>query len=224
MIKTSTKTSIIWKALAVIGVLFMFVGTFGTEAKAETPERNTRGIAIYERGVLNLTGDTQQWGVGLYGPNNARGVLNLEYYAQYGFGVGIADQTYYTLKLPEEFASISDMPEFKLAVSGLYRQRITGIALKNYQYMQQDIAIENNTIIFKNPQFSYVVETRILVDVQIDLGAFINATGVRIPRAVGQGYRFMGTNIQDTNLLNWSIINASDAAAYTATNVLDFMA
>ncbi|MBL1225808.1 hypothetical protein [Enterococcus sp. BWR-S5] len=222
MIKSVTKTSIIWKALALLGALFMFVGTFGAEAEAA--EKSTRGISVYERGVLNLTGDTQQWGVGYYGPANARGVLNLEYYAQYGFGVGIADQTYYTVKLPDEFASISAMPEFKQAITGLYRQKATGITLKRYEYMQQDIAIENNTVIFKNPKFSYIVETRIHVDVQIDLGAFINNTGVHIPRAVGANYRFMGTNIQNTNLLNWNIFNGTDADARTVTNVLDFMA
>lgn len=105
-----------------------------------------------------------------------------------------------------------------------YTQMATGIPLAHYVYMPSDIKIENNAIIFTNPRFSYIVETRLYIDVFIDLGRFVTNTGVHIPdNSDNYGYRFLGTTVQPRDLLNWSIFSRSAADYYTETRVLDYM-
>lgn len=203
------------------------ISPVAASAETETemaPQIQTNGIAVYERGSLKLAGDVQKYGLGYYGPTNAKGILTLNYYTQYGLGVGISDQTYYTIKLPKEFEEFSSHPEFKRAVAGTFTQKAIGIPLNRYNYMQQDISVENNTLVFKNPKYSYIVEGRMLMDVDIDLGNFVSKTGLHIPENEdGAGYRFMGTNTQNVNLINWSIFNYTEADAHTETSTLDFM-
>jgi hypothetical protein len=194
----------------------------GTQAEA-VEKIESRGISVYERGVLKINGTAATSGIKYDAKNNAIGVLSLNYYAQYGFGGGLADQTYYTLKLPQEFEQISKTDSFKKAVTAKFRQKATGITMKKYNYMQQDFYVEDNTLIFKNPRFSYIVESRILVDVNIDLGKVINETGMHIPRAkdIASRYRFMGQNVQNTNLINWNVLFGSDNDAKTTYSVMD---
>lgn len=208
-----------------LGVLASaFPMNVNAEGSLSTSASQVRGISVYERGVLRLNGDVNDYGIGYYGHGVAKGILNLNYYAQYGLGAGIDDQTYYVLKLPQEFEKFSSFSEFKKSITGRYTQKAVGIPLKKYDYMQQDITIENNTVIFKNPRFSYIVEARILVDLKIDLGKFVTISGIHIPdNEDNNGYRFMGTNVQNRNLLNWSIFSGTDADRRTNTRVFDFM-
>ncbi|WP_088810706.1 MULTISPECIES: hypothetical protein [unclassified Listeria] len=194
----------------------------GTALASDNEMIQATGISVYERGSLKIKGTAAKSGISYDAKNNATGVLSLNYYAQYGFGGGVADQTYYTLKLPQEFEEISKTDSFKKAVTAKFRQKATGITMKSYKYMQQDFSIEDNTLIFKNPRFSYIVESRILVDVDIDLGKVINETGMHIPKAnETTKYRFMGQNVQNVNLINWNLLFGSDNDAKTTFNVMD---
>ncbi|HFU7090437.1 TPA: immunoglobulin-like domain-containing protein, partial [Bacillus cereus] len=162
----------------------------------------TKAVGIFSQGKLD-------GGLTTYKPmEEGSGLLSLHFEAKTLLEAKLAETTYITVKLPEEFKGIAATPNFKKYISGKVKlPNSLGIGFKTYEYKESDIDVYSDRIVFKNPRSTtLLVGSKTTADINIDFGKAIKETDVHVPKSVDvRGYEFKA-HLDKAAIVDWNLI------------------
>lgn len=139
--------------------------------------------------------------------------------------LGIADKTFYQIKLPNEFKPLLEDPRFINYLSGEMKAYNLGIPIKSYTYKSTDIKVdpESCSLIIQNPKVTTIVGLlpHVFCSVNIDLGGFVTDTEIRVPNSLDGKYHFDTALTQDTNIIDWTVGGGKESSGYLEYRQLD---
>ena len=146
------------------------------------------------------------------------GILTVDLNITQLANLGIADKTYYQVKLPNEFKPLLEDPRFINYLSGEMKAYNLGIPIKSYTYKSTDIRVdpENCSLVIQNPNITTIVGLlpRVYCSVNIDLGGFVTDTEIRIPGSLDGKYHFNTGLTQDNNIIDWTVGGGKESSGF----------
>ena len=146
------------------------------------------------------------------------GILTVDLNITQLANLGIADKTFYQIKLPNEFKPLLEDPRFINYLSGEMKAYNLGIPIKSYTYKSTDIKVdpESCSLIIQNPKVTTIVGLlpHVFCSVNIDLGGFVTDTEIRVPNSLDGKYHFDTALTQDTNIIDWTVGGGKESSGY----------
>lgn len=153
------------------------------------------------------------------------GILTVDLNITQLANLGIADKTFYQIKLPNEFKPLLEDPRFINYLSGEMKAYNLGIPIKSYTYKSTDIKVdpESCSLIIQNPKVTTIVGLlpHVFCSVNIDLGGFVTDTEIRVPNSLDGKYHFDTALTQDTNIIDWTVGGGKESSGYLEYRQLD---
>jgi co-chaperonin GroES (HSP10) len=153
------------------------------------------------------------------------GILTVDLNITQVANLGIADKTYYQVKLPNEFKPLLEDPRFINYLSGEMKAYNLGIPIKSYTYKSTDIKVDpdNCSLIIQNPSITTVIGLfpHVYTSVSIDLGGFVTDTEIRVPSSLDGKYHFNTALTQDNNVIDWTVGGGKESSGYLEYAKLD---
>lgn len=210
---TSTKTSDAGTTSTVADNQTSAAGQTATGATTDSSSSDATSVSPYALnliswGSLDYVGMSNNAQQGLTIENGVTtGVIQMKFDMQSVAGAKWGDKSQFVMKLPQEFAEISQTKEFRDNITGRYRAWTAGIKVKDYNYKSMDIKVENNQIIIDNPKTTDVlgVLPHTTIDLSIDLGKAVTDSGVRVMNSNSGFYDFQAALRGDENTIDWTI-------------------
>ncbi|GKQ43368.1 hypothetical protein RD055328_12910 [Companilactobacillus sp. RD055328] len=180
-----------------------------SETKQDSVVAKPTDLNLITWGKMTYSGDADK---GLHLADGVTtGTLGFQTDIQSIASIGIADKTYYRVKLPEEFRELAKTDAFRRALSGHFRAWNLGIPWANYTYKSEDIRVDtvNNELIFNDPALSVVIGLfpHVTLDMSVDLGKAITESGVRIADSHDGYYHFQSALAGNNNVIDWTLGN-----------------
>ncbi|MGL9730728.1 immunoglobulin-like domain-containing protein [Enterococcus sp. DIV0756] len=153
------------------------------------------------------------------------GILSVDLNITQLANLGIADKTYYQVKLPNEFKPLLEDPRFINYLSGEMKAYNLGIPIKSYTYKSTDIKVDPETcsLIIQNPKITTIIGLlpHVYCTVNIDLGGFVTDTEIRIPNSLDGKYHFNTGLTQDNNVIDWTVGGGKESSGFLEYAKLD---
>ncbi|GKQ42762.1 hypothetical protein RD055328_06850 [Companilactobacillus sp. RD055328] len=217
-------------------VLGLMVNTSASVVNAETTNdqktENVKpaGIEFQTEGTLSLSGSAMD-GLELVSNNTVtRGNLHLQYDVKSYASINWNDKTEAIFKLPEELNEIAasgklidyiESPHFS------YNSTIGGNVEHDYTKGEMSVSKDpySNAYLLKlqNPRISGVgINTKLTVSMNLDLGALVTDTGMRIPHAINrENYQFATTLAAVGEIIDWELVGNTNGSDLIPVEVLD---
>lgn len=193
------------------------------QEEQEAPRRQTRDIGLIAWGEIGLKTSTGKELV--INNKKTEGILTVDLTVKQLANIGVADKTYYQVKLPNEFKPLMQDPRFINYISGQMKAWNIGIPIKTYNYKSTDIKVdpESGSLIIQNPKVSTIIGIvpTVYCQVNIDLGGFVTDTEIRIPNSLDGKYHFSTALAQDNNVIDWTVGGAKESSGFLEYAKLD---
>lgn len=193
------------------------------QEEQEVPRRQTRDIGLIAWGEIGLKTSTGKELV--INNKKTEGILTVDLTVKQLANIGVADKTYYQVKLPNEFKPLMQDPRFINYISGQMKAWNIGIPIKTYNYKSTDIKVdpESGSLIIQNPKVSTIIGIvpTVYCQVNIDLGGFVTDTEIRIPNSLDGKYHFSTALAQDNNVIDWTVGGAKESSGFLEYAKLD---
>lgn len=165
-----------------------------------------RGLDLFVWGTTSYSGSAVN---GLTINNSVTsGTLSLQLDIQSLADISWKNNSSFAIKLPDEFAELSKTEAFKQSLSGSFKFTTFGIGGEDYTYRAADVTVENNQIVFRNPDITGVfgVLPHVKMIVNMDLGKAVTQSGVRIANARNMSYYDFQTALNSYgNVVDWNL-------------------
>ncbi|EOH75653.1 immunoglobulin-like domain-containing protein [Enterococcus malodoratus] len=146
------------------------------------------------------------------------GILTVDLNITQVANIGIADKTYYQVKLPNEFKPLLEDPRFINYISGEMKAYNAGIPIKSYKYKSTDVKVdpESCSLIVQNPSITTIIGLfpHVYCSLNIDLGGFVTDTEIRIPNSLDGKYHFNTALTQDNNIIDWTVGGGKESSGF----------
>lgn len=193
------------------------------QEEQEVPRRQTRDIGLIAWGEIGLKTSTGKELV--INNKKTEGILTVDLTVKQLANIGVADKTYYQVKLPNEFKPLMQDPRFINYISGQMKAWNIGIPIKTYNYKSTDIKVDpdSGSLIIQNPKVSTIIGIvpTVYCQVNIDLGGFVTDTEIRIPNSLDGKYHFSTALAQDNNVIDWTVGGAKESSGFLEYAKLD---
>lgn len=199
--------------------------TVDTQEQEEqaAPGRQTRDLGLIAWGEIGLKTSTGKELV--INNKKTEGILSVDLTVKQLANLGVADKTYYQVKLPNEFKPLLQDSRFINYISGEMKAWNLGIPIKSYQYKSTDIKVdpESCSLIIQNPRVSTIIGIvpTVYCLVNIDLGGFVTDTEIRIPNSLDGKYHFSTALAQNNNVIDWTVGGAKESSGLLEYAKLD---
>ncbi|WP_275400796.1 immunoglobulin-like domain-containing protein [Enterococcus faecium] len=178
--------------------------------KPEDGSIQTKSIDVLANGTATVDTDTGKPLV--IHEKKTEGILNIKFHVDSTLSMAVQDNTYYQVKLPDEFKPLLQDPRFIDYLSGKVdiSRGLHIPVVKETKYARSDITVDSNksTILLKNPSFTTVLSLVLHgnFELDIDLGGFATDTGIRIPNSIDGKYHFATAWTPNNNILDWAVL------------------
>ncbi|EUJ19055.1 hypothetical protein ACRW9N_06180 [Listeria aquatica] len=170
-----------------IGCSLIFAPASVSAKKAVNKEEpESRTLVVTANG--NLTGSIVPYYDKEEIPGFETGYIDL-HYRSFDTGFVDGDNSYLTIELPQEFATIAKQPSFKENISGRV-QRKGLLGDRWFTYSEKDITINGTRIAFKTPKEFWLVHGEVNADISINYGNVQKLYPMRLIQGNSQGYVF----------------------------------
>ncbi|EOH93538.1 hypothetical protein UAW_02488 [Enterococcus haemoperoxidus ATCC BAA-382] len=158
------------------------------EMTSEMPEANKENRTLIITAKGKITGSMVPYYEKNDIPNFKTGYLDF-HYESHNMGFVDGDNSYLTIELPSEFATIAKQEAFKRNISGrVQRKGILGD--RWFEYRQSDIVVHGTQITFKVPRELWIGHGEVISDVTINYGAVQREFPIRLIPNNYNGYVF----------------------------------
>ncbi|EGP4874477.1 DUF5011 domain-containing protein, partial [Enterococcus faecium] len=178
--------------------------------KPEDSSIQTKSIDVLANGTATV--DTNTGKPLVIHEKKTEGILNIKFHVDSTLSMAVQDNTYYQVKLPDEFKPLLQDPRFIDYLSGKVdiSRGLHIPVVKETKYDRSDITVDSNksTILLKNPSFTTVLSLVLHgnFELDIDLGGFATDTGIRIPNSIDGKYHFATAWTPNNNILDWAVL------------------